>query len=727
MGPGFTDVNVLGEPMALVDGTDGGASYIRPPETQARIRSIGVVNHYAFKSERDFQRRIERGLLGEFVGQTVWRGVVEEGGVARTLADMNAVEDTYLADYWRRLLGAGQAARMVPPVRLPNVALGKQADQSSRSEWSRGATTQEDAAGPVNGTITGDAQCHTDMETQPWWMVDLGAPYLIYEVRVFNRVSQPVYRTRLGAFRIDIMDPAGNWVPIHEDDGNTPIGGADGYPLIVTCRTPTVATRLRVTALGRTYLHLDQVQVHGVPMHDTGAAAVATSLPAAPIPMAPGAPSPADTREPAPVPSVPVTDVPDDRHGHPVPARQREVARIPVLELLQLAQHEAVIREDFLYVASVAPAGRYRRPAPLCQDTEDALPLTQLLYAEYMERLEQAVPASFHVALRDATVFGQGSVVTASNALLLDSCWELFSQDGVPPGLTRLANGHFRLEPLRTRRIDRPSLMVKRPFWRNYGHWLMDGAAVLALLPKLNLPEGCQIIIGRHEDPKMRAIMRETLDILAPGLPVFEQPDDEIWTVPQLHYVTPQQISPLVKQPAALAALAGRLRAGQPMPPATRRLYVTRDAGLGRRLVNEAQVIALCREFGFEVVSPERLNLGEQAALFAAAECVIGVKGAALANIVFCPATARLFVLSPSDWPEPFFWDLAGLRGLGYGEMFGPFVRDDGRQSMHPFSIDIERLARNLTAFCGPAAPGLSGGNGPSPMQAARAASASAM
>jgi len=111
----------------------------------------------------------------------------------------------------------------VPPSRLPNVTLGKQAEQSSRSEWSHGASTHEDAAGVVNGVITGMAQCHTTPETRPWWMVDLGAQHLIYEIRLFNRVDQPGLRDRLGAFRIEISDGAGPWVLIHEHDGSRPI------------------------------------------------------------------------------------------------------------------------------------------------------------------------------------------------------------------------------------------------------------------------------------------------------------------------------------------------------------------------------------------------------------------------------------------------------------------------------------------------------------------------
>jgi capsular polysaccharide biosynthesis protein len=385
-------------------------------------------------------------------------------------------------------------------------------------------------------------------------------------------------------------------------------------------------------------------------------------------------------------------------------AKGREVARIALGELVALAQREPGIATDFRGAAVVLPAARYLRRAPTHIDTEDALDLTRIIHAEYMQRREQPYGPTYCVSLRDATVFGQGSVVTGGGALLIDSCWEFFSQSGLPPGLVKLDKpGHFQLRDHPSRRIDRPTLLVKRPFWHNYGHWLLDGASLLAMIPALSLPPDGQIIIGAHEVPKMRAIMREALDMLAPGIPVIEQPDDETWSVDTLLYVTPPQISPLTKHPVAMATLRSRVWGAENTGHPSRRLFVARDAAVGRGLANQDEVIALCRQLGFEVVHPEQHSLRDQAALFQSASCIVGVKGAAMTNAVFCTNAARLFLLSPADWPDPFFWDLTAQQGIAYGEMFGRLVGDDARQSMRSFAVDVGRLARNLAAFCAPA------------------------
>jgi hypothetical protein len=254
---------VLGDPFELARSSE---TYLRSGEIQERIRGVGVINHYAFKSAADFERRNRRGVLGEFSGQVIWQRAHDDGSSTSYLASLNAVEDTYLADYWRRYLRAAEAARIVPPARLPNLARGKPADQSSIGVEVRGLTAVEDAAGAVNGQITGTAQCHTAWEDRPWWEVDLGASCLVYEVRLFNRVDDPSLRQNLGAFQIETADGDGAWGVVYCNEGAATIGGADGDPLILRLAQPIVARRLRVTALGHTCLQLDQVEVYGVPV-----------------------------------------------------------------------------------------------------------------------------------------------------------------------------------------------------------------------------------------------------------------------------------------------------------------------------------------------------------------------------------------------------------------------------------------------------------------------------
>ena len=58
---------------------------------------------------------------------------------------------------------------------------------------------------------------------------------------------------------------------------------------------------------------------------------------------------------------------------------------------------------------------------------------------------------------------------------------------------------------------------------------MVDGAALLAILPDLTLPADYQIVIGAFEEPKMREVVYDMLRALCPGADIVEQRDDEMW------------------------------------------------------------------------------------------------------------------------------------------------------------------------------------------------------
>ena len=71
------------------------------------------------------------------------------------------------------------------------------------------------------------------------------------------------------------------------------------------------------------------------------------------------------------------------------------------------------------------------------------------------------------------------------------------------------------------------------------------------------------------------------------------------------------------------------------------RLYLSRVGASYRKVANESQVIDLLLSKGFSVVYPERLSFEQQVRLFAGAEIVVGLTGAAFNNMMFmhsgCP------------------------------------------------------------------------------------------
>ncbi len=137
-----------------------------------------------------------------------------------------------------------------------NLALGKPATQSSICEWS---LRPDEARGAVTGPVTGRFMFHTALQQQPWWMVDLGAPQPVGQVRIFNRMD--VLAARANGLEVYVSADGRHWDLAGRHEGETPFGGADGDPLQVEVGRTIRFVRAELPREGM--LHLDQVQVLG--------------------------------------------------------------------------------------------------------------------------------------------------------------------------------------------------------------------------------------------------------------------------------------------------------------------------------------------------------------------------------------------------------------------------------------------------------------------------------
>ncbi len=301
VGQSLRRINVLGDSMvSYYDNFPTQArSYLDAGDRQARILETAVIYHYAFRSERDLDRRIRRGTNGDFRSQLAFKGVVDAGYAKSFLQHHSSTEDTRLRDYWSSILNGGWRSCVVPRPPGVNIALGKRATQSSISEWSREPTAEADAGRVVSGEFSGSCNNHTDYEFQPWWQVDLGALFKIRQIRVYNRIDHPDLLARASRFALDTSQDGLIWETVFQTEEAKLFGGTDGNPLIWNDPDRRAARFVRFRLLVQQYLHLDQVEVYGVPLADTAETGPAAPATQAAVEPAPGA-DPA-TGEVAPV------------------------------------------------------------------------------------------------------------------------------------------------------------------------------------------------------------------------------------------------------------------------------------------------------------------------------------------------------------------------------------------------------------------------------------------
>jgi capsular polysaccharide biosynthesis protein len=93
---------------------------------------------------------------------------------------------------------------------------------------------------------------------------------------------------------------------------------------------------------------------------------------------------------------------------------------------------------------------------------------------------------------------------------------------------------------------------------------------------------------------------------------------------------------------------------GERQPTGQKKVFLVRKAKTStqRALVNEGDVVHLCAQMGIEAVDPGALSLREQIALFQNVNLVIGVHGAAFANMLWMPPRGKVIEIATGMQPH---------------------------------------------------------------------------
>ncbi|MEB3357531.1 MAG: tetratricopeptide repeat protein [Synechococcales bacterium] len=109
-------------------------------------------------------------------------------------------------------------------------------------------------------------------------------------------------------------------------------------------------------------------------------------------------------------------------------------------------------------------------------------------------------------------------------------------------------------------------------------------------------------------------------------------------------------------------------------PCRPQRLYISRQQASYRRILNEADVLAVLQPLGFVPVVLESLSLPEQVALFAQAQAIVAPHGAGLTNLAFCQPGTQVLELTAPTYMRTDYWIVSHHLGLRHaclvGEMF---------------------------------------------------------
>lgn len=295
-----------------------------------------------------------------------------------------------------------------------------------------------------------------------------------------------------------------------------------------------------------------------------------------------------------------------------------------------------------------------------------------------------------HEHWKDATVWpGSGVVRRADGGIETETIW-------IPENLQQCGDFQSKWSWLPRRRSGRYFNLSL--FWSaGYYHWICDVLTRLqAALP--HLAPDVQVILP----PRMKEWQSRSLELT--GLPKSQWLTYEgrrPWRVEDLLYVSPAAMTGDHEEKSLhwlRDTIWRRCLGAPPAKAGWRKLYLTRKNTWSRNVVNEAELLPLLQERGFEIVDCGALTFDGQIRLFAEAALVAGPHGAALTNILWSPPGAAMIEIFEPAAVRRCYWSMCRTLGHRHSCGVGQPVSQEAKEAnirvpVHEFIRAIENAS----------------------------------
>lgn len=223
----------------------------------------------------------------------------------------------------------------------------------------------------------------------------------------------------------------------------------------------------------------------------------------------------------------------------------------------------------------------------------------------------------------------------------------------------------------------------------NYYHWLIKMLPRLHLLEKIGMPASHfdSLLVSRPNSIHRAAY---AMAGLSPGT-LRAINSSEFWFcrqlyVPSIHHDIPDWSVNYLRK---LFASALRPVAGNP-----KAIYLTRGGSDYRRVTNEDQVRVALGQHGFESIDCNRHTFEQQVQFIASADVIVGVHGAALANLAFAREGARVLEIFANRDNQKCYWRLARHRRAIYHYFLAHSLPSETDPNRVDLEIPLEKLNR---------------------------------
>lgn len=234
----------------------------------------------------------------------------------------------------------------------------------------------------------------------------------------------------------------------------------------------------------------------------------------------------------------------------------------------------------------------------------------------------------------------------------------------------------------------------------NWGMWLLH--AIPSAVDFLSNPQADRLLVYMG-----RQWQRSLLNAL--GVPDEKLVHYELATTYHCDTLILKRFSNIDLSPSRLEmeifAKVARDVGGVKEAKVSRRLFLSRrrttreSKGTYRALLNEASLLRAFADRGYEIVEPELLSFPDQIRLFAEADLVAGLGGAAMFNTIFSPPSTRVVSIESSTDFAHNHADLFGSLGHPFAFIFGAQDLEDTTPVQKRWTIDVRETMKAIRQY----------------------------
>jgi hypothetical protein len=252
------------------------------------------------------------------------------------------------------------------------------------------------------------------------------------------------------------------------------------------------------------------------------------------------------------------------------------------------------------------------------------------------------------------------------------------------------------------RRFERTGIWVTDDWSAGYFHWLAD------VLPRLfTMKERLKdLVLLLPSQFKELKYVSASLEPFAMGAVEFLDPE-EVLRCKSL--MVPTQTAPSGHYNDELIQQVGNLLvefyADKPRETPKERIYISRALAPKRKILNEAEVISVLREFDFRIIRTEDHSFAEQVKMASSARYLVSNHGAGLTNMLFMsPGTKVLELRHATDRINNCYFTLASALNLDY--FYQSCEPENAFEEPHTANlrVDLSALKANIELMLNPEA-----------------------